>query len=178
MRPLVLLCVLAVAACGEASRPAAQNLPVFSFKGVSQDAPLASVREQFAKCSAMEAYVDAVSCELKDETFAGAYLTYQSTVFDKTGFNYLYYSIASAQFENVLAKLTEAYGEPCERATSELENRMGAKFEQIEVNWCFKGGKLALQRYDENVDEGLITYWSDRGSPAEKPEPAVTPDKL
>lgn len=64
------------------------------------------------------------------------------------------------QFENLLDIFTKKYGTPLKTKNSKLQNRMGAEFLQTIVFWENGDRMIALYRYGNKIDEGLVGFQS------------------
>lgn len=169
------VCLLLAAGCSEQSVVAtADALPEFSMRGASTSTPLPTVQTVFEGCEATE-NGDSI-CKFKEPSIAGEYALYQNVVFDQQGLKRFYLSFDSQSFEALASGLVQAYGEPCENETSELQNAFGATFEQIKLTWCFDSARLLLERYAEKITESSLFLNTDRDiTIAAKP---FTPDDI
>ena len=63
-------------------------------------------------------------------------------------------------FEKILVLLTEKYSKPSSFKTENIQNRMGAIFENAVAEWEIKTGKIRLEKYSAKVDEGTLVIHS------------------
>lgn len=86
-------------------------------------------------------------------------------------------SFDSSQFMDVEAIALKKFGEPSNKASRSVQNRMGAVFENVEYTWADeKGDSVLLQKYASTIDKSYLTYTSklalDRYIEAKKNQPA------
>lgn len=63
--------------------------------------------------------------------------------------------IRPESFDRVLAGLTGKFGKP-KLQRSVVQNRMGAKFEQVTASWSRKDGLILASKYTDEVTSGVI----------------------
>ncbi len=73
-----------------------------------------------------------------------------------TGFGGVRITIDPANFERILAMLSEKYGKPTSFKPESIQNRMGATFENATAIWSMPNGKLRIEKYAERIDEGFV----------------------
>lgn len=59
--------------------------------------------------------------------------------------------------------LTEKYGKPTKREITSVQNRMGARFEKIDLIWKLKGATILATNIGNTVTEGFFSYQSTEG---------------
>jgi hypothetical protein len=62
------------------------------------------------------------------------------------------------QYQQVRDVLIERYGPPTERGSTAFQNRMGASFENEDLIWRGSLIQLTLDKYFENVDQGIALF--------------------
>ncbi len=71
----------------------------------------------------------------------------------------IYLTLAPDAFETVAPLLTEKFGRPASIQRSVVQNRMGAKFDQLVYSWRRSGGlELTYQRYAGNLDTSSLYF--------------------
>jgi hypothetical protein len=69
----------------------------------------------------------------------------------------------SANFYQIKTAFVERYGEPTERRTQEIQNRMGARFENELLEWKGEKVLIDLRRYSSRVTESNATIRTVEG---------------
>jgi hypothetical protein len=87
-------------------------------------------------------------------------LKFNKNNYSKFYFNQVLMTIEPAQFETLLDVFTKKYGNPFEVKEYDIQNRMGAKFNQKEVYWKNGDRKIILSCYTETVDKGRVAFFS------------------
>lgn len=73
----------------------------------------------------------------------------------------VFFRLAPNQFEAIFDVFKAKYGEPVEVKTSEIQNKVGTKFEQKIVVWIKDGKRIYLHRYPDKVDVATAFFCPD-----------------
>ncbi|TIQ52207.1 hypothetical protein [Mesorhizobium sp.] len=65
---------------------------------------------------------------------------------------------ASNAFDDVVKEFEEVFGPPSARSNSEVQNKIGNKFENTDVVYQNASSEILLSRYGENLDRSLLEY--------------------
>jgi hypothetical protein len=110
-----------------------------------------------------------LECRGKDSVVAGvdlglapSYYFYNNRL---TSMIYLYDN-DGIQFLTFLSAFREKYGAACSTSTPKWQNKAGSTFENTTVSWCFKTGKLTLERMGPSMKYGVVTYTDDVSGPS------------
>lgn len=63
-----------------------------------------------------------------------------------------------SEFRELAAAFEAKYGGPDTTEENEVQNRMGAKFQNLTLGWEFEGGTLILEAYGEKVTETQFQF--------------------
>lgn len=171
----LILCGAAVAA--PAKRPASKpkqavtaSLATFTFKdaqaGVAMDPNLVG------KCSpSSDGIPGKLDCRGKDSKVAGIDLilapSYDFYNGRLTSMLYLYNNNGT-DFLTFREAFQEKYGKPCKVETEKWQNKAGSTFDNAQITWCFKTGKLKLEQLGPSLDYGIVTYDDDYDAPSKE----------
>ncbi|RWA80471.1 hypothetical protein [Mesorhizobium sp.] len=64
----------------------------------------------------------------------------------------------SNAFDDVVKEFEEVFGPPSARSNSEVQNKIGNKFENTDVIYQNTSSEILLSRYGENLDRSLLEY--------------------
>jgi hypothetical protein len=96
-----------------------------------------------------------------NETVANKPVLSWMTIHDGQNVSGLYVTMDSGSFDHIVAALETKWGKPSSKDESMVSNRMGAKFDQVEVSWVKDGVKLRATKRGSKVDEMRITLVSE-----------------
>jgi hypothetical protein len=83
--------------------------------------------------------------------------------FRSGGMDAVFLSFPTRDFATLRPIFVERYGEPTSTRTEELQNRMGAKFENEILEWSGEKVYILLQRYGSEITDGLATIRTRAG---------------
>lgn len=69
----------------------------------------------------------------------------------------------SDDFESVETATSERWGKPTNRSTGSVSNRMGATFDQVQVNWVREGTVLRGMKRGGTVDQSTLYLTTEKG---------------
>lgn len=67
----------------------------------------------------------------------------------------------NGDFERVKAAMEQKFGRPFSVEPGEVQNRMGATFDQIKIRWSLEGRLLTIQKRSGKLDEMMILLSSE-----------------
>ena len=71
--------------------------------------------------------------------------------------------LPSEKFDDAETAVTERWGKPSARTTGTIQNRMGAKFDQVEVRWAREGSILRGLKRGGKVTQASFYLTTERG---------------
>jgi hypothetical protein len=83
-------------------------------------------------------------------------LTSMLFLYDNNGTNFLTF----------LGAFQDKYGKPCSTSADKWQNRAGSTFDNDTATWCFKTGKLKLERLGPSLKYGVVAYTDDVSAPS------------
>lgn len=138
----------------------------FEFKGIPLGGTMASFKAAHPAFSCMvEVPCDTLSVGIYDEG-ARAALSYAGVAADSISARFIDSKLAIVTirfkpggYRQIVEALAEKYGPPTiER--SELQNRMGAKFDQEVATWESSAGRLEVKRFGMTLEMGVLSMAS------------------
>lgn len=155
-------------AAPKAILPPAPDLPAFTFKEARAGEPMDPAT--VGKCSpSKDGIPGKVECRGKDGTVAGvtlllapSYYFYNNRL---TAMLYLYDNNGT-NFLTFLGAFQSKYGPPCATSADKWQSRGGATFDNDTATWCFKTGKLKLERLGPSLKYGVVSYNDDVSGPS------------
>lgn len=131
----------------------------FDFKGVEiggKSEPQEIFDKLGVECS--EAYQSKFICN--GYTTIATFRSYMNLVLTEKGYvQRIFLDFDSDGFETVAPLLVEKYGKPKSNKVSQLQNKMGAKFEQHVLFWIDKDeNTVTLSRYGSKVDKSILSF--------------------
>jgi hypothetical protein len=97
------------------------------------------------------------------DTFGGKRVKSWLVMFRDTKAHTVGVTLPTASFDEVIASMKERYGAPTSEKASTVQNRMGASFDQTEVEWRVGGSIIAARRRASNINDMRILL-SDEAS--------------
>ena len=79
------------------------------------------------------------------------------------GMDYVYLSFPSASFYQIKVAFVERYGEPTAQRSQDVQNRMGARFENEILEWNGEKVIINLQKYSSNLTDSRATIQTVEG---------------
>lgn len=95
-------------------------------------------------------------------TFAGVRANYYAANLLDGVAHTIIIAIDAGDFAQAESAVSEKYGQPAQRKTSTVTNRMGAAFDQVSVEWRREGSILAGAKRGATVEKGAFTLTSER----------------
>src|ERR1017187_1412075 len=80
--------------------------------------------------------------------------------FDASGFIWATGDFPSEDYEAVRDMFIEKYGKPFNVSESEVQNRMGATFQQERLLWIGQHVQISMSRYGSTISEGGFIIWT------------------
>lgn len=109
------------------------------------------------------------------ETFAGVPAVRILGVFRDGLAHTFLVNFRAADYERVIEAMTQRWGKPAREDKGEVQNRMGARFDQLEHEWMIGGAVFRAKKRSSNVTEGQLALTSIeriKQAPADKAERA------
>lgn len=97
--------------------------------------------------------VEGAACATRN-TWAGVNVLQVFAWFEAGALRRVSVTFKPQDFEQIVAAATERWGRPKHESTEEIQNRMGARFENRFARWEQGGVGLAVRRYGSRVDAG------------------------
>ena len=94
-----------------------------------------------------------VSCSIFHDQLAGVSVFTGVMLVDRR-ISHLGFIFAANDFQKLLDVFSARWGSPSSLKTDEVQNRMGAKFENETAVWEFSDGLLTLERYGSDLTNG------------------------
>src|SRR5882672_5096321 len=134
---------------------------VFDFKGLRLGAPLSEVQrgEQYECHKADARLLTDITCTLRPGsyiTIAGVPVSYFTLDFLKGRLVFIYVDFSPDQFDDVLTAMVEKYKALNRRFTSQLQNRYGAKFTNVQFQWENAASTMTLERFASSLDSSKL----------------------
>jgi hypothetical protein len=134
------------------------TLPIFSFRGIeagSQYEPGPALGFKRSECR--DNGGGQISCTRLFGDLAGIpsleiYNFYQGRL------GVMSHDFVSSEYFRAFRALNERYGAPCKTDTRVWQNKIGSKFDNEVVTWCFKTGTLELSHLGSRVDYSALRY--------------------
>lgn len=73
----------------------------------------------------------------------------------------IYVQVLNRHFERVIAALKERFGPPTKQEDGQVQNRMGATFDQKELTWRSEGGVLSVKKRGGKIDTMSLMLTSE-----------------
>ncbi len=99
----------------------------------------------------------------KPETIAGIPLKEFQLFYFGEKLSMIVLRFDAAAFEAVTDAISKKYGSGKITERSMIQNKMGAKFDNIVMQWRVNDSRIVAERYDRNVDESLVKFTSTAG---------------
>lgn len=147
-----------ISAIPASAKEGQDGLPNFVFRGVKAGVITSPLGIGFqAKDCKFGRSEKEISCSNLNDTLAGVSSMSTYTWYDGL-LKSLYISFHKSQWGSVLSSLKQKYGDPCDNSVVQWQNRLGSKFDVLEVKWCFSTGALSLKEMGFRQEWSLVSY--------------------
>jgi len=138
----------------------------FEFKGMALGADVAQFEKnrRFLCLKPKNASAD-LACGMRradGETIAGIPVESLMLFFTEAKLQTIYITFASKEFDTVVAALQEKYGKVTP-LTDEVQNRMGATFNNETYSWRKSDQVLKAEKYGSKITTSRVTFQTDAG---------------
>jgi hypothetical protein len=137
----------------------------FEFKGIalgSDAAPFES-NKRFLCYTPSNTLADrACGLRREGETIAGVPVDSLMLLFYDNKLHTIFISVASKNFDEVVAALQEKYGKVVSQ-NEEIHNRMGATFNDETYSWRKPGQVLTAEKYAGDINHSRLTFQTEAG---------------
>lgn len=136
----------------------AQSTPLFEFKGFRiGETTYAQVQSanQF-ECRTIKEPVADYACQARRETIAGAPTSSVLLVFYGDKLTTIMITFGTEDFQQVKRALEDKYGQG-KIASSTVQNRMGASFDNETITWRSSGSSMTLKMRDRKIDQASLS---------------------
>lgn len=139
------------------AQPAAP-LPNFEFRGV-QAGRLVDLQGLGFKAKQCEfgRTKDEIACTNGNDGIADVPAISTYVVF-KGKIETIDFSFRQSHYQHILKSLLQRYGAPCRTDKTTWQNKLGAKFDNVEAVWCFSTGEMRLQAIGLDLESSLLHY--------------------
>jgi len=151
-----------------------------TFKGLALGASMKEFSSKIPDFECMTnsscSYYDTITCSnsLKSETyssskliecferntFAGARIVDGSAYFDDGKLSSYRLTIRSNRFEDVVEAITDRFGKPISMQSTEVQNKLGAKYLNYHAIWITGETHLNFSKYCGNIEKSCISVTS------------------
>lgn len=154
-----------------AAKPVAAK-PVFSFLGVTPEAPVTSATVGGKDCAVNATGKTECSAPYSNDFKIGnAPVFILSMSFNDAKLYSVYGSVKSFAYTDLLSAFVAKYGPPSETKSEKWQSKAGATFDNVVSTWHFKGGDLELKAMGSRRDDSDFFFFHGANAPASAPPP-------
>ena len=141
--------------------PGREKLPMFDFKDVVAGQPVNI--SSFKNCRQLGPNV---RCRPLSDTVAGIDPGFVTFEFYNSRLSKMDFDVHVSQAPTLIAAFTQKYGEPCKTEDQVWQSKLGAKFDNEAITWCFGSGNLILTLRGSRIDATTVVYFDLNKAPA------------
>ncbi len=154
-----------------AAKPVAAK-PVFSFLGVTPEAPVTSATVGGKNCAVnATGKTECSSPYSSDFKIGNAPVFILSMSFNDAKLYSVYGSVKSFAYTDLLSAFVTKYGQPSEIKSEKWQSKAGATFDNVVSTWHFNGGNLELKAMGSRRDDSDFFFFHGANAPASAPPP-------
>jgi hypothetical protein len=155
-----------------AAKPAAVK-PVFSFLGVTPEAPVTAATVGGKECavSAIGKTQCSVPYTATDFKIGNAPIYILNMNFNDGKLYTVFGSVKSFAYLDLLSAFTAKYGPASTTKIEKWQSKAGATFDNAVSTWQFKGGELELKAMGSRRDDSDFFFFHAANAPASAPTP-------